>query len=105
MTRFSRCVVITIGAVLCAIGLHAQQTQQPPRFRSSVDVIQVDVAVVDRDKRPVTGLSAADFTLLENGKPQDIVGFAEVHVPAASASPAAWTRTVPPDVRSNNLRD
>jgi VWFA-related protein len=107
MTPLSRCVVITIGAVVCAAGLKAQQTapQQPPRFRSTIDVIQVDVAVVDRNKRPVTGLSAADFTLLENGKPQDIVGFAEVHVPLASSSPAAWTRMVPPDVRTNNLRD
>ena len=107
MRPFSRCVVSTIGAVVCAVGLKAQQTgpQQPPRFRSTIDVIQVDVAVVDRNKRPVSGLSAADFTLLENGKPQEIVGFAEVHVASASSSPASWTRTVPPDVRTNNLRD
>jgi VWFA-related protein len=41
------------------------------RFRSGVDVVQVDALVMDRG-RPVTGLSAADFELRDNGVVQSI---------------------------------
>lgn len=92
----------TAAALAFEGGIAAQQT---PRFRSSVDVIQVDVSAVDRNGRPVKGLTASDFTLLENGKPQDVVGFSEILVPAAPAQPAAWLRNVPPDARSNDLGD
>ncbi len=107
MTRLrTRVVTMTIVAGL-TVAVRAGQSgpQQPPQFRASVDIVQVDVSVVDRDKHPVTGLDAADFTLLENGRPQEVVAFAEVRVPAAPALPAAWLRNVPPDVRSNNLGD
>jgi Ca-activated chloride channel family protein len=40
-------------------------------FRSGVDAIRVDVLVLD-GKRPVTGLTAADFELLDSGVPQTI---------------------------------
>ena len=51
------------------------------------------------------GLTAADFTLLENGKPQPVVAFAEISVPDAPNLPAAWVHDVPPDVRTNDLGD
>jgi VWFA-related protein len=95
-------IILALVADLSAAMLAAQgDPQQPPRFRASVDLIQVDVSVLDRDKHAVRGLTAADFTLFENGRPQDIVAFAEVTVPAASTQPAAWLRSVPADVRSN----
>jgi VWFA-related protein len=53
-------------AGLCA-GLVAQQPA--PSFRSSVDAVFVPVSVIDRN-RPVTGLTAADFDLLDNGVAQ-----------------------------------
>jgi hypothetical protein len=34
---------------------------QTPQFRAGVDLVEVDVTVLDRDGRPVTTLSAADF--------------------------------------------
>jgi VWFA-related protein len=109
MTRLRIGVVITVF-VAAATAVRSAQTrpagpQLPPAFRSSVDVTEVDVAVVDRDSRPVGGLTAADFALFENGRPQPIVAFAEVQVPAAPGPPAAWMRTVTPDVRSNRLGD
>jgi Ca-activated chloride channel homolog len=45
--------------------------QQAPRFRSSVDVVTVD-ALVTQNGRAVTGLTAADFELRDNGVVQDI---------------------------------
>ena len=68
----------------------------------------VDVSVLNKkDRSPVRGLKAADFTVLEDGKPQPIVVFTPVDVvppvplPAAS-DPGGWTRTVPHDVTSND---
>jgi VWFA-related protein len=54
---------VTAGAV----------SQQEPRatFRTGADVVAVE-ASVRRDKRPVTGLKASDFELLDNGVPQQI---------------------------------
>jgi len=42
-----------------------------PIFRASADIVAVE-ASVRREKRPVIGLKAADFELLDNGVPQEI---------------------------------
>jgi Ca-activated chloride channel family protein len=61
--------------VLMASPLGGQGTppaQQPSAvFRTGADVVSVD-ASVQRDRRPVTGLTAADFELLDNGVVQEI---------------------------------
>lgn len=46
-------------------------SQAQPPFRSGVDAVRVDVLVTDRN-RPVAGLTAADFVLLDNGVPQEL---------------------------------
>src|SRR5580765_5418691 len=98
--------VALLASVAATAALRSQQGgQQPPVFHASVDVIQVDVSALDRDGHPVRGLTTADFTLLENGKPQPIVAFAEISVPDAPDLPAAWVHDVPPDVRTNDLGD
>ena len=48
------------------------QPDQPPVFRSDVSLIRVDVQVVDRDNRAITGLGPRDFILREGGRPQPI---------------------------------
>ena len=45
---------------------------QAPIFRAGTDVVSVE-ASVRRDRRPVVGLKAEDFELLDNGVPQQIV--------------------------------
>jgi VWFA-related protein len=52
----------------------APPPQQPPApvFRSATNVVEVDVIVKDRDGRFVSGLTARDFELLEEGRPQKI---------------------------------
>src|SRR5204863_10104106 len=77
-----------------------------PPFQSGVDVVQVDVTVLDKDRRPVRGLTQADFTVLENGKPRPIVAFVPVELGERDASPASatWMRDVPRDVTTNALR-
>src|SRR5262245_29580944 len=44
------------------------QQQSPPVFRGGVDLVALDVTVVDRDGVPVTGLTAADFTVTLAGQ-------------------------------------
>jgi len=44
-------------------------------------LIRLDVAVTDQAGRPVTGLGRDDFTLLDNGHPQEIVAFRAVSNP------------------------
>ena len=60
--------------------------QAPPQFRSSVNLVLVDVTVRDGKGQPVRNLQASDFELLENGKPQAIVTFAQedITVPAST---------------------
>jgi VWFA-related protein len=44
-----------------------------PQFRSGVDVVRVPVSVLDRS-RPIAGLTAADFEILDNGVAQTLTG-------------------------------
>lgn len=48
---------------------------QTPRFRGAVDLVPVAVTVTDRSGTPVLGLSAADFRVTEDGRPQTIAFF------------------------------
>jgi VWFA-related protein len=58
----------------------ALSAQQPlPRATETIDVsiVNVDVVVTDRKGNRVRGLTADDFQILENGKPQPVSNFAE----------------------------
>ena len=59
-----------------------------PSFPTQAEAITADVVVLDKDGRPVRGLTRQDFTLLEDGKPQPIVAF-EARDFAITAEPAA----------------
>lgn len=94
-----------IGAVVVAVfttALLAQEQAPRPRFRAGVTFVQVDVSVLDRDRVPVRGLSADEFTVAEDGRPQKIVTFQEIDVPAPEQPPAPWMSEVAPDVRAND---
>ncbi len=51
----------------------AAPAQPPQTFRSSVDLVPVDVNVIDGSGRPVADLTAQDFSLKVDGKPRRIV--------------------------------
>ena len=91
-----------LPACLLARGQGERQT-----FRAGITVVQVDVSVLDKQRHPVRGLKASDFTVLEDGKPRDIVAFTPVDLPARTATrapgAAAWTRDVAPDVATNDV--
>ena len=50
-------------------------------FRSDVSLVRVDVQVLDRDNRAITGLQAEDFLLRDEGRPQPIRNFASEDMP------------------------
>jgi Ca-activated chloride channel homolog len=57
--------VVVMAASLLVAAPHAQQTL----FKAAVDSVRVDVEV-RRGGRPVTGLTAADFQIVDEGVPQ-----------------------------------
>jgi VWFA-related protein len=88
---------------LWAAAALAAQAPQAPTFRGGVDLVHLDVSVLDRDRRPVRGLTVADFTVLEDGRPQPIVAFSAVELPRPSPPPVEWMRAVGPDVTTNEI--
>jgi Ca-activated chloride channel family protein len=67
-----RTVLTTCVCLAAALSLRAQQ----PTFRTTVDLVHFGVTVVDKQGKPVTGLTADDFQVLENGKAQSLKYFA-----------------------------
>jgi VWFA-related protein len=64
--------------------------------------VHLDVSVLDRNRRPVRGLTPADFTILENGKPRPISVFSAIDIPDPAPPSAPWIRDVAPDVGTND---
>jgi VWFA-related protein len=69
-----------LGACLVVIGiaagtrpLQARAGQGAPTFRSTVDVIPVDVQVVDNEGQPISGLTAAQFDVTIGGRRRRVV--------------------------------
>jgi len=77
-----RAAAAAVALAVAVLGSAAsgQTPGQPPLFRTAADVVSVD-ASVQRDRRPVTGLTTADFELLDNGVPQEITDLAYEKLP------------------------
>src|SRR5690348_2690904 len=66
---------LLVGWLGVMVSSSAAQLPQPspPTFRIGVDAVQLDVSVLDAHRRPVRGLTAADFTIVEGGKSRRIL--------------------------------
>ena len=81
MQRTIACALaLAAAARLCVAYVHAQQ---PPTFRSSIDVVNVTATVTDRDGRFASGLRRDDFAVFEDGKSREIQDFADESVPVS----------------------
>lgn len=100
---------IAVALALSALAVPAgqdRQTSEPPRFRVSIEVVRIDAVVTDRDGRVVPDLTANDFQVFQDGKPQKVTYAQFVPVLTAQPSsapprpapkaPAAPTPVVPP---------
>lgn len=83
-----------VSLVVIPAALAFAQTPASPVFRVNVDIVQVDAVVTDAKGNPVEGLTAADFEILQDGKPQTITNFSYVKPDAVSES-AALKSNVP----------
>lgn len=99
---------IALVAAVVAAPVVLGQTPQAPVFRGGVTLVSVDVSVLDRDGKPVPGLTADDFEVKLDGHVQPVRALTYESVadtPARpGASPTTATREVtnavrPPDDR------
>lgn len=91
---------------LCALASSVALTQQkPPVFRSGIDLRQLDVTVLDKNRRPVKGLTDRDFSVTEDGVAQKIEAFSFVDLQddVVAAPEPVWASSAPSDVTSNDL--
>ncbi len=73
---------LAAGVVVGAQPASQDQTIQPPvTFRSEINYVEVDARVLDQQGAFVPGLSAADFQVLEDGKPQKVDAFSFINIP------------------------
>jgi VWFA-related protein len=94
----------TIAALVVVTSVVAAAAQEPiPRFKSGVDVVQFTVTVLDKDRHPITGLTASDFQVLVDDKPRPLAAFAAVTLPDDPSATAAAIPPVAPDVQTNRL--
>jgi VWFA-related protein len=94
-------VAVSVVAAVLGPGLLAQQG--PPTFRAATEAIVIDVSVLDANRQVVRGLTAADFTILEDGRPQEVRTFKEIDLGGNKRPPEpVWSAEHPPDVRRND---
>ncbi|HEX6162136.1 MAG TPA: VWA domain-containing protein [Vicinamibacterales bacterium] len=70
-----RILVCVLAGAITAVFESAQ-----PTFSSRVEGVRVDVLVTDSSRKPLRGLTPADFVIRDNGIPQqvDVVSFGEI---------------------------
>ena len=90
-------------AIMGVAYVHAQQPQQQqqtqqPVFRTTTRLIVQTVTVKDKDGKVIEGLTAKDFTVTEDGQPQDIafVEFQRIQGTAPTAPTATVDAAAPP---------
>src|SRR5438552_2043856 len=115
-TKRSTAFVTFVSSVLALLTAFVSLSAQQPVFRAGTRLTVVDVTVVDKQGRPVEGLTAADFTITEDGVPQTIttVAYQQMEtnaaplppVPAAPAGrPMRTAPTVQPTISASAAGD
>lgn len=87
ITVFAACIASGMLILISAAGAGAQ-TQPDPEANSSQRAagrISIDVEVTDKAGKPVVGLAAGDFTLLDNNRPTKLLDFNAVDAHGANA--------------------
>jgi VWFA-related protein len=122
MASMSSCAFRVVLAALVCAGILAQD-QPSPNFRTNTNLVIINISVKDKSGKPVEDLKKDQFTLLEDGKPQQISVFElerlngetlpaiEAPAPAlktrgpAEAKPSAPAPAPPPALKPDELKD
>ncbi|MEO8650567.1 MAG: VWA domain-containing protein, partial [Acidobacteriota bacterium] len=85
MKYFASLLIVFQFLAVAALGQKPTPTDDDV-VHISTDLIQVDVTVTDKDGKVVSGLTADDFELYENGEKQKISNFSFIDRKASGAS-------------------
>ncbi len=109
-------IVVLLVALAGALAAQQQQpapaapapAQQPGAqlpdltFRAEVNYVEVDARVLDENGKFIGGLTAKDFQVFEDGKPQQVSIFSFVNLPVERAErPLFASKPIEPDVNTN----
>jgi VWFA-related protein len=98
------CVVaVLVGACLAPAALRGQGDGPGGPFRSGVELVPISVVVLDAQRQPVTGLSADDFLVRDEGESRPIQAFVPIVLPTRGETTPF--PTIAPDVISNQIAD
>jgi len=96
---------VVVAPLLAAAqaGDQSADTAQPPlTFRAEANFVEVDAVVTDATGNAVPDLRAADFQVLEDGKPQMVSAFSHVNIPITRNDRPLFSPTaIEPDVETN----
>jgi len=79
-----RLAIAAVAAACVGAGLAAQQ-QQPPKLRSGVELVSLNVSVTDGGGKYITDLEQAHFEVFEDGARQNITFYSRKQQPIALA--------------------
>jgi VWFA-related protein len=107
MGSSARRFALALAAVAVATGLPVLLSAQSPAsaqsvFRSGTQLVRVDAVVVDKDGRPVSGLTKDDFEILDKKTLRPVEALEEL---AYDRSPATLTGPVPDRLTSADNSD
>jgi VWFA-related protein len=87
-------VALVLTLLLTPLALPAQESDLP-KFSETIDVrvINIDVVVTDKRGNTISNLTADDFVVLENGRPQNITNFYEIRSDTAALEVREGTQT------------
>ena len=84
--RLGRRLWPVVFAVVLATSVEAKQT---PTFKSTVNIVSVDVVALDKDGRPARGLVPENFTVTLDGHPAPVKVLSFVESQSTDTSPKA----------------
>jgi VWFA-related protein len=92
------------AVILCAVLSLAAGQEKPPvaavvQESARVTLIEIPVNVIGKDGKPVTGLTAADFELFDDGKKQPISGIDVIDLARAPVATPDAAEKVPASAR------
>src|SRR5688572_17844057 len=95
--RVSPCAAIVPCILLAGLTLADSPVVRALQFTSGVSAVEVYATVTSQNGEPITGLTAADFTVEEDGRRQAIHTFASGEFPLAVAIGIDRSFSVPHD--------
>jgi VWFA-related protein len=87
LTR-ARPLAVALLALGATVPARPQATPKTPIFAADLSLVNVSVAVEDRQGQPIPGLTARDFVLTEDGKRRTIELCSSVGQPGGAPAPA-----------------